>query len=79
MKFCKRIFLFRFEAGATVLRNLMYVLSAHPDVQEKLRAEVFEKVELAEGKVTYDCVSSMEYMEMVISGKAQTQFIVETL
>jgi len=46
----------------------MYILSANPEIQDKLRAEVMEKVKAADGKVTYECVSSMEYMEMVLSG-----------
>jgi len=47
----------------------MYLLSAHPEVQDKLRAEINEKAKQTNGEITYDSINAMEYMDMVVSGE----------
>lgn len=45
-------------------------LARHPEVQSKLRAEIDEHFEKEGGKITYDALKKMKYLEQVILGKA---------
>ncbi|XP_011194312.2 probable cytochrome P450 6a21 [Zeugodacus cucurbitae] len=56
-----------FETSSTTLSFLLYELAVNPDIQQRLREEIFEAVESHGGKVTYECVNSMTYLKQVIS------------
>lgn len=60
-------FLGGFETSSTTLSFLLYELALNPDIQQRLREEIFTVVENHGGKVTYECVNSMPYMKQVIS------------
>lgn len=57
-----------FESIASVLCFLTYELAVNPDIQERLREEVDETLVECKGKLTYDALMKMKYMDTVVSG-----------
>jgi cytochrome P450 len=55
-----------FETTANTLCFISYCLALNQDVQDKLCQEIDDVLEKHDGKVTYDSVSEMKYMDMVI-------------
>jgi cytochrome P450 family 6 len=47
----------------------MYELARHQNIQEKARKEVVEVTAKHGGKITYDALMEMEYLNQVFSGK----------
>lgn len=62
-----------FESSSTTMVNCLYELAMNPDIQEKLRTEI--KRVCGDGKLTYDTVSSVEYLNMVIDGRFELMAI----
>lgn len=62
-------FLGGFETSSTTGTFCLYELSTHQDIQNKLRGEINEVLKRHGGKITYDAVQEMKYMEQVINGK----------
>lgn len=62
------IFLGGFETTSSTLAFLFLELAANQPVQEKLRSEIFEVLERHDGKITYELLQELAYMEMVIQG-----------
>ncbi|KAJ8926642.1 hypothetical protein NQ314_020976 [Rhamnusium bicolor] len=60
-----------FFAGFDSVSGLMcftaYELATNPDVQDKLREEIYATLEECGGKLTYDGLLKMKYMDMVVS------------
>lgn len=56
-----------FETVSTALSFTVYELALNKDIQDKLREEVRQKA--VNGKVTYDVLQEMPYLDMVVSGK----------
>ncbi|KAK4873882.1 hypothetical protein RN001_013242 [Aquatica leii] len=56
-----------FETVSTMMSYVCYELAINPDVQDKLRKEVDETLEDSNGEFTYDNVTNMKYLDMVIS------------
>lgn len=49
---------------------LMYELARHPDIQDKVRREIWEVCKHdPEYKVTYEDLSKLKYCDMIINGK----------
>lgn len=59
-----------FFAGFETVSNLMcfaaYELAANPDIQTRLREEVYETLENNNGTISYESLLKMKYMDMVI-------------
>lgn len=65
---CLLFFLAGFETSSTLLSFLGNELALSPDVQEKLCREIDETAErMTNGKLTYELLSSMKYLDQVIS------------
>lgn len=64
-------FLGGYETSSTTGSFCLYELSVHQDVQRKLRKEIEEVLEKHEGKITYEAMQQMTYMEQVINGEFQ--------
>jgi cytochrome P450 family 6 len=47
----------------------LFELASNPDIQEKLRQEIYEVLKRHDNKLTYDSTMEMHYMEKVINGK----------
>ncbi|KOX71585.1 Cytochrome P450 9e2 [Melipona quadrifasciata] len=60
-------FLAGFDTVSTLLCYVVYELALHQDVQDKLREEIDGCLKEGNGKISYEAISNMEYIEMVIS------------
>jgi len=62
-------FLGGFDTMATIFSFMSIALALHPEIQTKVRDEVKTMMEKNRGKMTYDSVKELKYLDMVISGK----------
>lgn len=62
-------FLGGFETVATSLCFTVYELALHQDVQQRLRQEVDEVWNDNKGKPSFEDISNMKYLDMVICGE----------
>lgn len=62
-------FLDGYETSSLVIAHILYQLAKNPDVQERLRAEIMESVRMNDGKVTYESIGEMKYLDQVFHGK----------
>lgn len=62
-------FLAGFETVSSTMCFTLYELAVHMEIQERLLEEVDRIYEETGGKLTYEAISQLKYMEMVISGK----------
>jgi cytochrome P450 family 6 len=46
----------------------LYELALHPEIQNRLRAEIMQVLNKHNGKLTYDGIHEMDYLDMVVSG-----------
>ncbi|RZC39558.1 p450 domain containing protein, partial [Asbolus verrucosus] len=56
-----------FDSVSALMCFMLYELGINPDVQEKLKQEVDETAEKCNGKLTYEALTRMKYMDMVVS------------
>ncbi|CAG9856087.1 unnamed protein product [Phyllotreta striolata] len=59
-------FLAGFETSATTMCFMVAELVLNPDVQEKLRKEIWKMLEKHNGELTYDAINEMVYLEQVL-------------
>jgi cytochrome P450 family 6 len=62
-------FLAGFETSSTTLSFCLHELALNPEVQERLREEIDSTLEKYEGKITYDGIHSMSYLDKVVDGE----------
>ncbi|KAK5643740.1 hypothetical protein RI129_007585 [Pyrocoelia pectoralis] len=60
-------FLAGFETISMLLSHTIYELVINPDIQQKLRKELEETLLKSQGKLTYESVMRMQYLDMIIS------------
>lgn len=56
-----------FETSSTTMSFTLYELALNQAVQNTLRAEIHDALAKTDGKITYDMVTSLPYLDMVIS------------
>ncbi|XP_068979721.1 cytochrome P450 6k1-like [Bombus flavifrons] len=56
-----------FETSSTTMSFTLHELAMNPDVQKTLRAEIHDALAKTDGKITYDMVMTLPYLDMVIS------------
>ncbi|XP_044590810.1 cytochrome P450 6B2-like, partial [Cotesia glomerata] len=61
-------FLAGFETSSTTMSNALYELAQHHDYQDRLREEIKVAIEGNEGKLSYELVKNMKFMNMVFKG-----------
>lgn len=61
-------FLAGFDTVSTTMSLTSYELAINQEVQVKLRKEIDSVLESCQGKLTYEALISMKYLDMVISG-----------
>lgn len=61
-----------FDSVSALMSYTFYELAVNQDIQEKLRKEVDETREKCDGKITYEDLMSMKYMDMVVTGICNT-------
>lgn len=54
-----------FETSSTLITFMLYELSLNPDIQERLRSEITSAIEENDGKLTYDLLLSLQYLDQV--------------
>jgi cytochrome P450 len=58
-----------YEASAGALNFALYELALHPEIQQRLRAEILQVLSKHDGKLTYDGVQEMLYLDRVVLGE----------
>jgi cytochrome P450 family 6 len=65
-----------FETSSTTITFCLYELSLHQNIQDRLREEIDVVLLKHDGKLTYEGIQEMEYLDKVVSGK--TRFLKTT-
>ncbi|PNF31791.1 putative cytochrome P450 6a14 [Cryptotermes secundus] len=60
-------FLAGFETSSTTMTFCLYEMSVNPDIQERLRTEIDMVLEKHDGKLSYEAVQEMSYLDKVVS------------
>lgn len=60
-------FLAGFETSSNAMSLLLYEICLNPDIQSKLRNEINTVLKAHDGKITYDSIKEMEYLDQVLS------------
>ena len=60
-----------FETSASALTVALYELAFNPEIQQSLRAEILQELSKHDGKLTYDIIHDMSYLDRVVSGEEQ--------
>ncbi|XP_061401516.1 probable cytochrome P450 6a21 [Musca vetustissima] len=55
-----------FETSSTTLSFALYELAKHPEVQDRARKEVMEKLDKYQGELSYECMKEMTYLEQIL-------------
>lgn len=58
-----------FETSSTTMSHTLYELAINQHCQDRLRQEIRESLEKHNGKITYDTIKEMEYLDKVYHGK----------
>jgi cytochrome P450 family 6 len=58
-----------YETSASTLSFALYELALHPEIQRRLRAEILKEMRKHEGKLTYDSMKDISYLDRVVSGE----------
>jgi len=58
-----------FETSGSTLSYALYELALHPEIQNRLRAEIMQVMNKHNGQLTYDGIQEMDYLDMVVSGE----------
>jgi cytochrome P450 family 6 len=62
-------FLGGYETSSTTMTFCVYELALHQDIQDRLREEIDDVLQKHDGKLTYEGIQQMEYLDKVVSGK----------
>lgn len=57
-----------FETSSTTISNTLYELALHHDIQDNLRREILQVVKSNGGKLTYESIKEMKYLDKVVKG-----------
>lgn len=63
-----------FDSVSTIMASMAYELGVNADIQERLRDEINDTFSSCDGKLTYENLMKMKYMDMVVSGKIASFF-----
>jgi hypothetical protein len=62
-----------YESSASTLSFCLYELALHSEIQQNLRAEILQVLSEQDGKLTYDNMQDMSYLDRVVSGEGQNR------
>ena len=62
-----------YETSGSTLTFALYELAFHPEIQQSLRAEIQQVLSKHDGKLTYDGMQDMFYLDRVVSGEERKQ------
>lgn len=66
---CMLIFLAGYETSSTTMTFALFEMSLNPEIQEKVRDELFTVLKKYDDKICYDSIKELDYMQQVIDGK----------
>lgn len=58
-----------YETSSNTIAFCLYELALNVELQEKTRRDIHDAIDNGDGKLTYDAVQDMKYLDMVIAGK----------
>ena len=58
-----------FETSGSTLTYALYEIALHPEIQNRLRAEIMQVMKKHNGQLTYDGIQDLAYLDMVVSGR----------
>jgi len=61
------------ETSASTLSFTLYERAFHPEIQQILRAEILQVLSRYDGKLTYESIEEMSYMDRVVSGEERRE------
>jgi len=61
-----------FETSGSTLSFALHDLALHPEIQQRLRAEILQVLSKHDGKLTYDAIQDMSYLDRVVSGEERS-------
>ena len=64
-----------YETSGSTLSFALYELALHPEIQQSLRAEILQVLSEHGGKLTYDGIRGMSYLNRVVSGEERSEDI----
>jgi len=65
-----------FETSGSTMSYILYELALHPEIQNRLRAEIMQVLNKHNGQLTYDGLQDMAYLDMVVSGEGIEAFYI---
>lgn len=68
-----------FETSASTLSYMLYLLALHPDIQDKMLAEIDNALQKTGGKITYESLTELQYTSQVFDETLRMYPIVEPL
>lgn len=66
---CFVFFIGGYDTSSTTMTFALYELAKNQNIQDKLREEIHETLAQNEGKISYDVIHQMSYLDQVINGK----------
>lgn len=63
-----------FETSSSTVTFALFHLAWNEEIQEKLRREIKKTLTKHDGKITYESIQDMKYLEMVIDGAFKIEF-----
>ena len=61
-----------YETSGSTLSFALHDLALHPEIQQRLRAEILQVLSKHDGKLTYDAIQDMSYLDRVVSGEERS-------
>ncbi|XP_013140391.1 PREDICTED: cytochrome P450 6B1-like isoform X1 [Papilio polytes] len=68
-----------YETSASTMTYLFYELAKHPEIQDKVIAEIDEVVNRYDGEISYDCLNEMTYLQQVFDETLRKYPIIDPL
>jgi cytochrome P450 family 6 len=62
-------FIAGFETSSNTMAFCLYEMALHPDMQERVRADIDAVLRKHGGEITYEAITEMEYLDKVVSGE----------
>jgi len=62
-----------YETSGSSLSFAVYELALHPEIQQNVRAEILQVLSKHGGKLTYDGMQDMSYLDRVVLGEKRRE------